>query len=326
MKTMKNLLAVHVIAGLSLFVLMGFPSLTFAQEYPTKPITVYVGFTAGATVDVLARALASGAEKILGVPVMVENKEGALGTVAAALLASQKPDGYKIGVAATGVMTYIPLLYKTSYEPLNAFTPIMQFSEFIGGVAVSSDSPFKTINDFIAYAKTHPGLTFGSTGVNGFHHLSVELFSQCKGLNLKHIPYSGGAESITAILGKHIDLVAGSAHIPYVQQGKLRLLMNYSVTKRDPLFPDVPTQKELGCPDYPGDAMMVVGPKGLPEPIVKKLNDAFKKVAESPDFQKMLTQRNLPYSYKDGAELNKEAPALIQNYKELNKKLGITMK
>ena len=85
MKTMKNLLVVRVVAGLALFFLMGFPSFTFAQEYPTKPITVYVGFTAGATVDVLARALASGAEKILGVPVMVENKEGALGTVAAAL-------------------------------------------------------------------------------------------------------------------------------------------------------------------------------------------------------------------------------------------------
>lgn len=323
MKTMKKLFAAHVVVGLALFFLVGLSSVTFAQDYPTRPITVSCGFTAGATLDVLARALAAGAEKILGVPVMVENRDGALGTTAAALLASQKPDGYRLGVAATGVMTYIPLLYKVSYEPLNAFTPILQFSQFIGGLSVLNESPHKTINDLIEYAKTHPGMTFGSTGVNGFHHLSVELFSQCKGMNLKHIPYSGGAESITAILGKHIDLVAGSAHIPYVQQGKLRLLMNYSATKRDPAFPNIPTQNEIGCQDYPGDAMMVAGPKGLPDPIVKKLNSAFRKVAESPDFQKLLAQRNLPYAYKDGAEISKEAPALTKQYDELNKKLGL---
>ena len=118
-------------------------------------------------------------------------------------------------------------------------------------------------------------------------------------------------------------MVAGSAHVPYVQQGKLRLLLTYSLNKRDPAFPDVPTQNEIGCPDYPGDAMMVAGPKGLPEPIVKKLNSAFRKVAEGEAFQKLLEQRNLPYVYKDGAEVNKEAPAETANYAELNKKLGL---
>ncbi|MBP1720082.1 MAG: hypothetical protein H6Q43_3520 [Deltaproteobacteria bacterium] len=323
MKTMKNLSAVHGIAGLTLFFLIGLSSFTFAQEYPTRPITLYCPFPAGATVDIVARGLATGAEKILGVPVLVENKTGGLGTLCAALLASQKPDGYTISVLATGVMTYIPLLYKVSYKPLDAFTPVMQFSKFIGGLSVLSESPFKTVNDLIEYAKTHPGLTYGSPGKNSFHHLNVELFSQCKGLNLKHIPYKGGSETIPALLGKHIDLHAGSAHIPYVQQGKLRLLMVYSATKRDPLFPDVPTLVELGCQEYPGDGMMVAGPKGLPEPIVKKLNSAFKKVAEDQEFQKLLVRLNLPYTYKDGEELNKEAPAEVEYYKNLNKKLGI---
>jgi tripartite-type tricarboxylate transporter receptor subunit TctC len=323
MKTMKNLPAVHVIAGLTLFFLIGLSSVTFAQEYPTRPITLYCAFPAGATMDILTRGLAIGAEKILGVPVLVENKTGALGTVCAAILASQKPDGYTIGVIATGAMTYVPLLYKVSYKPLDAFTPVMQFSQFIGGLSILSESPVKTINDLIEYAKTHPGLTFGSTGINGFHHLAIELFSQCKGLKLKHIPYKGGAESIPALLGKHIDLHAGSAHIPYVRQGTIRLLMNYSATKRDPSFPDVPILTELGCQDYPGDGMMVAGPKGLPEPIVKKLNTAFKKVAEGQEFQKLLVELNIPYTYKDGEELDKEAPAVIEYYKDLNKKLGI---
>jgi len=273
--------------------------------------------------DDLTRALAIRAEKILGVPVVVDNKVGALGTVCAAILASQKPDGYTIGVIATGAMTYVPLLYKVSYKPLDAFTPLLQFSQFIGGLSILNESPIKTVYDLIEYAKTHPGLTYGSPGKNSFHHLNVELFSQCKGLNLKHIPYKGGSETIPALLGKHIDLHAGSAHIPYVQQGKLRLLMVYSATKRDPLFPDVPTLVELGCQEYPGDGMMVAGPKGLPEPIVKKLNSAFKKVAEGQEFQKLLVELNIPYTYKDGEELAKEAPAVIEYYKELNKKLGI---
>ncbi len=323
MRTMKNLSTVNVIVGLTLVFMIGLSSFTFAQEYPTRPITLYCAFPAGATMDVLTRALAIRAEKILGVPVVVDNKVGGLGTVCAALLASQKPDGYTIGVIATGAMTYVPLLYKVSYKPLDAFTPFLQFSQFIGGLCVLSESPIKTVNDLIEYAKTHPGLTFGSTGTNGFHHLAVELFSQCKGLNLKHIPYKGGAESIPAILGKHIDLHAGSAHIPYVRQGVLRLLMNYSANKRDPSFPDVPTLIELGCPDYPGDGMMVAGPKGLPEPIVKKLKSAFKTVADGEEFQKLLVQLNLPYTYKDGEELNKEAPTVTEYYKDLNKKLGI---
>ena len=311
-------------AGLILVFLLSLPYSTSAQDYPTKSITLYCAYVAGATTDITTRALATGAEKLLGVPIMVENKPGGNSTVCASLLASKKPDGYTLAVVPTGVIAQLPQIYKVSYSPFNAFTPLLQYSRYIGGLCVLSESPIKTIDEFIAYAKSRPGLTYGSPGMYSQQHLAVDLFAQCKGQHLKHVPYKGGAEAITAFLGKHTDFIAGSgSHIPYVRQGAFRLLMVYNATKRDPSYPDIPISRELGCEDYPADGLMVAGPKGLPDPIVKKLKDAFKTVAESPEFQKLLVQINLPYDYKDGADIDKEAPANYEWFNAFYKKIGL---
>jgi tripartite-type tricarboxylate transporter receptor subunit TctC len=312
------------LAAAALALLVFLPTGSGAQEYPVKPIAMYCPYVAGATTDLTTRALASGAEKLLGVPVMVENKPGGNATVCASLLATKKPDGYTISVLPTGMITQMPFVYKVSYQPFNAFTQLMQYSRYIGGLCVLSDSPIKTIDEFIAYAKSHPGLSYGSSGMYSQQSLAVELFAQCKGLKVKHIPYKGGAEAITAFLGKHTDFTAGAgSHIPYVRQGTFRMLMVYNATKRDPNFPDIPILSELGCEDYPADGLMVAGPKGLPEPIRKKLSATFKQVADSSEFQKLLVQINLPYDYKSGEELDKEAPDKYEWFKAFYKKIGL---
>ncbi len=299
------------------------PPSAAGQAYPDKPITIYCSYAAGATTDLSTRALAGQVEKMFGVPVVVENKPGGTSTVCAGLVASKKPDGYTLGVISTGALTLMPHMVKVSYNPLKDFMPIMQYSRFIGGLTVLSESPIKTVNDFIAYAKAHPGLSYGSPGMYSQQHLAVELFGQCKGLKLKHVPFKGGAESNTALLGKHLDFVAGSGqHVRYVKQGVFRVLMIYNSNKRDPNFPDIPTQEEIGCPDYAANGMMLAGPKGMPEAVVKKLEEAFQKASESPGFHKLLEQFDLPYDYKGRARLEKEIPIQYEAAKNLLMKMG----
>jgi len=312
-----------IFAFLVLLVSLILPCPGPAQDYPSKPITVYCGYEAGATTDLTARGLAAGLEKLLGVAVVVENKAGGGATVAAGLVASRKPDGYTLGVVSTGVITVRPHIFKVSYDPFKDFTLIAQYSRYIGGLCVLADSPLKTIDDFIAYAKSKPGLSYGSSGAYTQQHMAVELFSQCKGLNLKHVPYKGGAPANTALLGKHTDFVAGSGqHMQYVKQGVFRMLMIYNAEKRDPDYPDLPILKELGCPDAPALGYIVVAPKGLPEPAYQKLAASIKKVTDGEEFQKLLKHLDLPYDFKDGKTMEKEVAAESAWYKEFLPKMG----
>jgi len=154
--------------------------------------------------------------------------------------------------------------------------------------------------------------------------LATELFRECRGLTFKHVPTKGGAEANTALLGKHTDFVAGAGqHIAYLKQGLFRMLVVYNTDQRDPHFPNVPTLKEIGCPDAPALGYIVVGPKGIPEAISSKLGETFKKVVEGAAFQKVLANFDLPYDYKDRAQMEKEVPAEYEWFKTFLKKMGV---
>jgi len=308
---------------LILTLLLSSPHPAMGQGYPDKPITIYCGFQAGATTDLTARALASGAEKLLKVPVVVENKPGGGATVAPALLAGKKPDGYTLSVIPSGALVVRPHLLKLAYNPLKDFTYLVQYSRYIGGLCVHVDSPLKTIDKFVSCAKKHPGLSYGSSGTYSQQQLAVELLAKCKGLTFKHVPTKGGAEFNTLLLGKQTDFVAGSgSHIPFVKQGVFRMLLVYNTDVRDASYPDIPTLKELGCPDVPAGYYMVIGPRGMPGTISNKLIDTFRKVTESPDFQKMLANNNLPYDFKEQAQLEKEMPVHYEWFKNYFKETG----
>jgi len=307
--------------------LVSSPAQAPGQAYPNKPITVYCGYAAGATTDVTARALATHAEKILGVPVVVENKAGGSATVCAALVASKPADGYTLGILDMAAISVRPHLLKVAFNPLTDFTFILQYGLYVGGLCVLDESPVKTIEEFIAYAKAKPGLSYGASGQFSRGHIAMELFAKCKGLTFKHVPFKGGAESNTALLGKHLDFVGGSGgHIPYVKQGKFRMLMLFSMTKRDPQFPHIPLQSELGCEDVPPNTYLVIGPKGLPDPVFQKVHDAFKKASETAEFQKLLESQNLPYEYRSRAQLEKDVPEQFEWYRVNLQKWGVGKK
>lgn len=323
-KNYSKMLFVAVLTG-SLFII--FPWGALGQGYPDKPINLYIGYAAGATTDLSARALASGMEKILGVPVAAQNKAGGGATVCATLVASRPPDGYTLGVVSTGVITMRPHVLKLAYDPLNDFTLIAQYSRYIGALCVLSESPIKTIDEFIAYAKKNPGLSYSSPGMYTQQHLATELFRQCKGLDFKHVPAKGGAPANTQLLGKHVNFVAGAGqHIQYVKQNLFRMLVLYNTDKRDPKYPEVPTLKELGCQDAPALGYIVIGPKGLPKPIFQKLSATVKKVTEGPEFQKLLENLNIPYDYRDRVQLEKDVKTDFGLYKTFLEKMGAKKK
>jgi tripartite-type tricarboxylate transporter receptor subunit TctC len=294
------------------------------QAFPAKHINVYVGYGAGATTDLSARALADGMEKVLGVPMVVENKPGATAGVAAGLVARAKPDGYTIGVVSTGVITVRPHIFKAPYEPLKDFTLIAQYSRYIGALTVRGDSPFKSVDDFVAYAEAHSGMSYSSSGTHSQQQMGIELFRQCKGLEFTHLPAKGGAEANTLLMGGHVDFTAGSGqHMAYVRQGRLRNLVLLNTNERDPTQPDVPTMKDIGCQDAPALGYLVIGPKGLPDPVYKVLGDAVRKVASGPEFQKALVNLEIPYAYKDRAQLEKETAEDFTVYKAFLEKMGV---
>ena len=310
--------------GLILACLVIFSVSAFGQAFPTKHINVYVGYGAGATTDLSARALAEGLEKVLGVPIVVENKPGATAGVAANLVAKAKPDGYLIGVVSTGVVTVRPHIFRAPYDPLKDFTLIAQYSRYIGAVTVRADAPYKTVDEFVAYAKAHPGMSYSSSGTHSQQQMGVELFRQCKGLEFTHLPAKGGAEANTLLLGGHVNFTAGSGqHMTYVRQGRLRNLVLLNTNERDPTQPDVPTMKDIGCQDAPALGYLVIGPKGLPDSVYKVLSDAIRKVTSGPDFQRTLTNLEIPYDYKDRAQLEKETQEQFYLYKAFLEKMGV---
>jgi tripartite-type tricarboxylate transporter receptor subunit TctC len=324
MPTDRRVLKMVLCSAAVFILLIGVPVSIPAQNFPNKPITVYCGYVAGATTDIVTRALASGAEKILGVPVVVENKAGGASMVAAGLIATKKPDGYTMGIVSSDAIMRLPDLVKVNYDPMKDFTFIGQYAGYSGGLIVHSDSPLKTIDEFIAYAKANPGMTYGSNGPNIHQAMSIELLAQCKGIKFKQIPYQGGAEANTALLGKHVGFLCGAgSHLPYVQQGKFRLLMVFQTNTRDPNNPDVPTLKELGCPDVEPQTQIMIAPKGMSDEVYKKLGDAFKKVADGDEFQKILKQIKSPYNFKDRAQLEKDLASEYQFYKEYHRKTGV---
>jgi tripartite-type tricarboxylate transporter receptor subunit TctC len=154
-------------------------------------------------------------------------------------------------------------------------------------------------------------------------HLALERFIECKGLSFKHIPTKGASEASNILLGKHCDFSIGSSQIIYVKQGMFRLLMLVTTEKRNPLYPDIPIPKDFGCPDVPPAGLVVVGPKGLPPAISKKLGEVIRTVTQEPSFHKVLASFDIPYDYKEQAELEKKIPADYQMFGEFLKKMGV---
>ena len=323
--TCREICSETIVPALMAGFLFLLPGSGFPEDYPNKPITVYCGQEAGATTDLSARALADGAQKELGVPIVVDNKPGGGFTVAATLLANKKADGYTLGVISSSAMTTRHLMLKLAYDPFKDFTYILAYAVYPGGICVRADSPFKTVHDLIEHSRKNPGsLSYSSSGTGSSNQLAVEFLAKQTGVKFKHVPFKGGAPACTALIGGHVDFTAGAGiHLHYVKQGTFRMLAQVTAEERDPAFPQVPTLKDLGYKDLPHSYFILMGPRGLPDPVFKKIESAFQRVAVSPEFRKILENLSVPYMFRDRSQLETELPKEYQLYSGLLKDFGI---
>ncbi len=311
-------------------VLALFTTLALAQDYPNKPIRMVVGFPPGGGTDVVARILAPRMSELLGQPLVIENRPGATGTVAAGQVAKSPPDGYTIMMGHVSVNAIAPaLLSNLPYDVLKDFAPIALAAAVPHIVTVHPSMPAQSLKELIAHLKSQPGkLTFPSAGNGSMPHLAGEIFKSLAGVQVMHVPYKGTGQSMQDLLGGQ-HLVAFDtmpAASPHVRSGKLRALA-VSSAKRAPSFPDVPTAEEAGLAGYVVSTWYgLFAPAGTPGAIVNRLHAEAVKAMQTPD-----TKAKLDGIGADGtvSRSPEEFAALVRadtaRYAKIVKEIGLKM-
>lgn len=297
-----------------------------AQPYPSKPITLVIGYTPGAVSDLAARTLSDGLNQAWGQPVIVDNRPGSGSNIAAGYVARAPADGYTLMVGTDATLTSNVFLYKhTPFDPVKDFAPIINAGANIICLAVNAELPIKTVADLIAYAKKNPGrLSYGTSGVGSPHHLSGELLHQKAGIEITHIPYKGGGAAVNDLLGGHIGMafLSLSAAVPHMNTGKIRIVAVVEKTRYAAL-PEIPTVGET----VPGFEMSswvgVFAPAGTPPDIVAKLNDAMAKVLKTDAVRTKLANLGLVVQAGSPAELAETVKDGLKVRGELVKAAGI---
>ena len=294
---MKSRIAVALFLTLTL--VMAMPGQ--AAEFPTKEVQIIVPYAAGGATDLVFRALAAATSKYLGKAVVVVNKPGGGGANGVTEAMQARPDGYTLLTAITP-LTILPHQVKTAFT-YRSFEPVINVVQDPAMFQVRADSPWKTLREFLDYARKNPGMiTVGNSGAGGGVHLIALAFEKAAGVKLNHIPFAGGGPSVTALLGGHVHAVSVSPPegIAHVKAGRLRIIALFS-EKRMEAFPDVPTVREQGVPFTMGQWRGLAAPKGTPPDVVRKLHDAFKKGMEDPAFVKNATDMTVQLAYLGSA-------------------------
>jgi tripartite-type tricarboxylate transporter receptor subunit TctC len=304
MKSRKGYRILGIVCLLSIIFFLQAPAANSAEvKYPTKPIKLIVPFAAGGPTDVVCRKLADSAAKDLGQEVVVENKTGAGGAVGSRFVAYSKPDGYTVGSLGSASVVIQPHLgVKMDFDPIADLTPIVQYATADHPLAVPVDSPFKTFKDFMEEAHRRQ-VTYSSMELIAASIAMTRLAVVAK-VNLKMVPFNGGAPAITAALGGHTDAVVSSGMYEYVRSGKLRLLAQ-TTGERNKEFPEVPTLKDLGYNIEARAFYGLVGPKGLPEPIRERLEKAFTKAIQDPSFAQTVNNASYTVVYRNGRDFGR---------------------
>ena len=262
-----------------------------AQDYPNKPIRMVVGFPPGGGTDVVARIIAPRYSELLGQGVVIENRPGATGTMAAGQVAKSAPDGYTIMMGHVSVNAIAPALFSNlPYDVVKDFAPIGIAAAVPHFVTVHPSVPAKSLSELVAYLKAKPDLTFPSAGNGSMPHLAGEIFRSLAGVKMVHVPYKGTGQSMQDLLGgQHLvafDTMPASA--PHVRSGKLRALATSSAA-RLPAFPDVPTAEEAGLAGYQVTTWYgVFAPAGTPPAIVNRLHADLVKAMQTPETRSKL--------------------------------------
>jgi tripartite-type tricarboxylate transporter receptor subunit TctC len=313
---------------LLLVLTLALPLVALAQDFPTRPINIVAPFPPGGQADLMARPTAAAMEKLLRSPVVVVNKTGAAGAVGMAFVANSKPDGYTLLMALSSI-SVIPeadkLFDRKPAYTMDQLIPIALVSADPTILVCRADRPWKSVKELVEDAKKRPEeISYSSSGIYGTLHMAMEMLINSAGIKLKHVPYGGAAPALTALLGGHVDCMAGGPAVvlPHIKAGKLRALAGWG-EKRIAVLPELPTLKELG---YDAEFYIWAGmfaPKGTPEPIMKKLRDTVRAAMQDADFKTAMDKMETPIAYLDAPEFqrfwDKDAKMLADAIKRIGR-------
>ncbi|GAB1578330.1 Bug family tripartite tricarboxylate transporter substrate binding protein [Bordetella petrii] len=294
-----------------------------AQAYPDKPVKMYVGFSPGSATDIVARVVSEALARRLGQPIVVENKVGAGGSLAAQDTVRAAPDGYTL-LTVSSAIAVNPAVYKNASEVAGQLQPVALIGYLPTVLMVSGKSGIKTVRDFIEHAKAKPGeVNFGSSGVGGSTHMSMEAFGSYAGIKMTHVPYKGNGQASTALMAGEIDALMDTLLLaaPVISSGRA---VGLAVTgeQRSALIPDVPTFAQAGVPEYDRSLFFgVMGPKNMPQDITDRLNREINAVLKEPAVrEKLIAGGGLTLASLSAADFGK----IFQDELATWKKVGAT--
>ena len=296
-----------------------------SAQYPERPVTILSGYPAGGMVDIVARLLAEGMKGKFPKGVLVANRTGAGGAVAAAEVATGKPDGHTIVLTPLSTLVIQPQILDLRFKTPDDYEPVINVVSYYPLLVVQADARWKNVQEFIAEAKASPGkMRVGSPGEGTSSHLNLEELMHVTGTQMTHVPYRGWGESSPALLGGHVEaLVAQPGEVkPMVDGKRMRALVVFQ-NSRHPAFPDAPTAKELGWNVANGVWFLLMAPKGTPAPVLRYVHDAARAAIEQPAFKTAMDLRGVDVDYRPGDQLRAE---LWQEYKlhtEILKRIGM---
>lgn len=295
------------------------------KDFPNKPINLYVGWGAGGSTSIMARIVSQRAGEIFGQPVVIINKPGAGGTICSDFVRRSKPDGYTISVATSGTHVQSLLTLKVPYT-IDDFEYIGKFATMPYFLFVNSQSPWKTLDDLIDYAKKHPGeLKYASAGTGSGHHISMELFSHEANIKVVHVPMKSGPEVISAILGNHCQMGCDGLPTlkPLLEGGRFRFLAAYSKKRLDE-FPNLPTFTEKGYSSVVFSSWYGIGaPKGIPKEVSDILKDGFGKALQDKEVHKMLEGIGVIPDYLSADDFTQFIHLEYKRLYEIIKRMGL---
>jgi tripartite-type tricarboxylate transporter receptor subunit TctC len=300
-----------------------------SSAWPKQAIRIVVTFPAGGAPDILARILAESWQNSLSVPVLVENRPGVGGNIGADIVAKSSPDGYTLLIGTVGIHAINGALYnKMPFDPIADFTPISFLASTPNVLVVNKQLGVTTLRELIALAKSKPNqLTFGSSGIGTSLHMSGELFNEMAGVQIRHIPYKGRAQSIPDLVGGRISMLFDnlSSALPLIQQQEI-IALGVTTLKRSPAAPEIPTLAEQGLPNFEAVSWFsLMAPAGLPIEIQQQLNRMTMDALTKPEVRQKLLMSGLEPNPGSPRELSKLIQEESSKWSRLIKKAGITM-
>ena len=296
-----------------------------AQGFPDRPIRLICPLAPGGPTDTHGRVLAEVAGRLLGQPVIVENRTGASATLGAQLLAGDsRADGHLIGLMPMTVFRLPAMQRRPGYDPLRDFSYILHLTGYTYYVAVRGDSPWRSWEDFVGHARANPGkVTYGTPGTGSSLHIAMEQIAGLLGLELTHVPFRGGSDNFQALLAGQISAVADSSGMaPLVEDGQFRLLNTWSA-ERTKRFPATPTLRELGIDIVSNSPYGLAGPKGMQPAVVRRLHDAFRAALHDPASLAALDRYDMPLLYQDSETYAATARRAVEEEGAAVRRLGL---